>query len=102
MRDFQELFRHGLRGPAYDVQNFHKPWGFDLADITLPIDAVHGDEDRILPPVFSEYLKEHAREVRLEILPGEGHLCHTVKGFDTIRRIVARHHPDKLKSEDSA
>ena len=100
MRDFQELFRHGSRGPAYDVQNFHKPWGFDLADITLPIDAVHGDEDRIVPPVFSDYLKEHAREVRLEILPGEGHLCHTGKGFDTLRRVVAWHHPDRLKSED--
>jgi pimeloyl-ACP methyl ester carboxylesterase len=101
MRDFQELFRNGSRGPAYDVQNFHKPWGFDLSDIILPIDAVHGDEDRIVPPVFSEYLKEHARQVRLEILPGEGHLCHTGKGFETLRRIVAWHHPDKLKPEDS-
>ena len=37
MRDFQELFLHGSKGPAYDAQTVYKEWGFNLSDIDIHV-----------------------------------------------------------------
>lgn len=99
MRDFQELFRQGSLGPAYDVRNFHRPWGFALGDITMPIDAVHGAEDRMVPPVFGEFLRRNARAATVEWVAGEGHLFHLAQGHRTLRRLVERHYPERLAGQ---
>ena len=74
MRDFQEAFRQGSRGSAYDVQTFHKPWGFEIQNITKAIKVIHGTEDRIVPISHSEYLEQTAPNVRFLHRPGIGHL----------------------------
>ena len=61
MRDFQELFRNGAGGPAYDAQTVYREWGFNLSDIDIHIEVFQGAADRFIPPRFSEFL---ARKVR--------------------------------------
>jgi len=55
MRDFQELFRQGARGPAYDAQTVYKDWGFNLSNIEKHIEIFQGTADLFIPLKFSEY-----------------------------------------------
>jgi len=87
MRDFQELFRHGAEGPAYDAQTVYKDWGFNLADIDIHLDVMQGTADIFIPPQFSEYLARTAKDVRMNLIPGQGHFYHLAYGYQLIEKI---------------
>jgi pimeloyl-ACP methyl ester carboxylesterase len=87
MRDFQELFRHGAKGPAYDAQTVYKGWGFNLSDIATHIEVFQGSEDIFVPQRFSEYLASMARDVRLNLIEGQGHFYHLAYGYDTLGKV---------------
>jgi pimeloyl-ACP methyl ester carboxylesterase len=87
MHDFQTLFRQGSKGPAYDAQTVYRPWGFDLAEIAVPIEVFHGTADRFVPVSFSQYLARGARHVRLNLLEGEGHFHHVVRGDRLLKKV---------------
>jgi pimeloyl-ACP methyl ester carboxylesterase len=92
MRDFQELFRQGAKGPSYDAQLVYRDWGFRLEDIKTHIEVFHGTDDKWVPFVFSEYLAKTAADVRLNPIKGEGHFCHLVYAdnlMSTIRKLFA-------------
>lgn len=88
MRDFQELYRHGSKGPAYDAQTVYLDWGFDLSDIDVPIEVFHGSADRFVPVKFSEYLVNHARDVRLHLVEGQGHFYHVAYGYQLLEKVA--------------
>jgi len=87
MRDFQELFRHGAKGPAYDAQTIYKGWGFSLSEIDIHIEVFQGSADLFVPPKFSEYLTKTAKDVRLNSIEGQGHFHHLAYGFETLRKV---------------
>jgi pimeloyl-ACP methyl ester carboxylesterase len=87
MRDFQELFRHGAEGPAYDAQTVYLDWGFDLADIAKPIAVFQGTEDIFIPPQFSEYLARTAKDVHINFIEGQGHFYHLAYGYQLLEKI---------------
>ncbi|HOO64132.1 MAG TPA: alpha/beta hydrolase [Synergistaceae bacterium] len=87
MRDFQELYRHGSLGPAYDAQTVYRAWGFDIASITKPVEIFQGSSDKFVPPKFSEYLAEKNPRARLHILEGMGHFGHLAYGYDMLERL---------------
>ena len=87
MRDFQELFRQGSNGPAYDAQTVYKDWGFSLSDINIPIEVFHGTEDKFVPPQFSDYLFKHAKKVHINPVAGQGHFYHLAYGYQTLKKV---------------
>lgn len=87
MRDFQELFRQGSRGPALDAQLVYLPWGFDIRDIKCHVDIHQGTEDRWVPPYFSQYLAKTLPDATLKTLPGQGHFYHMVYGEETLKML---------------
>ena len=87
MRDFQELFRQGSKGPSYDAQLVYKDWGFKLSDIKTHIEVFHGTDDKWVPFVFSEYLLKTAADVRLNPIKGEGHFYNLVYGEKLMSKI---------------
>jgi pimeloyl-ACP methyl ester carboxylesterase len=87
MRDFQELFRHGAEGPAYDAQTVYKEWGFNLADIAIHLEVYQGREDIFIPQQFSEYLANTAKDVRLNFIEGQGHFYHLVFGDQLLKKV---------------
>lgn len=89
MRDFQELFRGGTRGPARDAQNVYKDWGFDLSQVTTRIDVYHGSADKFVPITFSEYLKKTAPNVRLHVTEGHGHFYLLAHGYEFLTAVKA-------------
>ena len=88
MRDFQELFKNGSAGPAYDAQLVYMDWGFDLADIALPIEIFHGTADKWVPIMFSEYLTKVNKNARLHPIENEGHFCHLVHAENLFNKIT--------------
>ena len=87
MRDFQELFRHGARGPAYDAQTVYKNWGFKLSDIDIHIEVFQGTEDKFVPPIFSEYLAKTGQDVRVNYIAGQGHYYHLAYGYQMLKKV---------------
>ncbi len=87
MRDFQELFRQGAKGPAYDAQTVYKKWGFNLSDIKTHIEVFQGAEDKFVPKMFSEYLKKTVKDVRVNMMEGQGHFCHLVYGYRMLEKV---------------
>jgi pimeloyl-ACP methyl ester carboxylesterase len=86
MRDFQELFRNGAVGPAYDAQTVYRHWGFNLSDIRTHIEVFHGAADKFVPPEFSEFLAENVPDTRINHIEGQGHFCHLAFGYDLLKK----------------
>jgi len=87
MRDFQEFFRHGSKGPAYDAQTVYKEWGFNLADIDIHIEIFQGTADLFIPMTFSELLEKTVKNVRLNLVKGQGHFYHLAYGYQMLGKV---------------
>jgi pimeloyl-ACP methyl ester carboxylesterase len=51
-----------------------RPWGFDLADITVPVLLLHGRQDMFVPFSHGEWLAAHIPGVEARLLDDDGHL----------------------------
>jgi pimeloyl-ACP methyl ester carboxylesterase len=88
MRDFQELFRSGSKGPAYDAQTVYKDWGFELSAIRPHVEILQGSEDLFIPLKFSEYLAEKLKDASLTVIEGQGHFHHFLDGEALLTRVA--------------
>jgi pimeloyl-ACP methyl ester carboxylesterase len=51
-----------------------RPWGFDVADIAVPVLLLHGEHDRFVPFGHGEWLAAHIPGVEPRLLEHDGHL----------------------------
>jgi pimeloyl-ACP methyl ester carboxylesterase len=51
-----------------------RPWGFDLASITVPVLLLHGKQDMFVPFGHGEWLAAHIPGVETRLLDDDGHL----------------------------
>lgn len=49
-----------------------RPW---LSKLEMPVLALSGSDDRIVPPANARFIASTVRDGRLSIIPGGGHLC---------------------------
>jgi pimeloyl-ACP methyl ester carboxylesterase len=61
-------------GALDDDIAYNTPWGFDPAQITVPVLVLHGGEDRMVPASHGEWLARHIPGAELWLRPGDGHL----------------------------
>ena len=64
----------GPEGEIEDDVAYTLPWGFDLADVRVPVLLVQGDSDRIVPPSHAAWQHDHIRGSQLWERPGDGHV----------------------------
>jgi pimeloyl-ACP methyl ester carboxylesterase len=64
----------GPDGEIADDVAFTSPWGFDLADVAVPVLLVQGDSDRIVPPSHAVWQHQHIRGSELQMRAGDGHV----------------------------
>jgi pimeloyl-ACP methyl ester carboxylesterase len=69
-----EAVRQGPDGLVEDLRVAMRPWGVDLATITVPTTVWQGDHDRSIPSAWGELLARSISGARLRLRPGEGHL----------------------------
>jgi pimeloyl-ACP methyl ester carboxylesterase len=64
----------GVEGWIDDDLAFVKPWGFDVAAITVPTLIWQGVQDEMVPGAHGRWLLEHVAGAEGGVLDGEGHL----------------------------
>ncbi|TQM78247.1 pimeloyl-ACP methyl ester carboxylesterase [Saccharothrix saharensis] len=64
-------------GPAALIDDdlaYVNPWGFDPADVTVPVLLLHGGRDRVVPASHAEWLAGRCPAAELRLSPDDGHL----------------------------
>jgi pimeloyl-ACP methyl ester carboxylesterase len=52
---------------------YRQPWGFDLADISVPVLVLHGRQDTSVPVAHGEWLAAHIPGAEARFFDNEGH-----------------------------
>jgi pimeloyl-ACP methyl ester carboxylesterase len=63
-----------IEGWRDDDRAWLEPWGFDVADIRVPVLLLQGTDDLMVPPQHGRWLAERIPGVDAEISETEGHL----------------------------
>ena len=81
---YRGAFRDGPWGWYDDDLAFVGDWGFDVADIRVPVSVWQGREDLFVPITHGEWLAAHIPGARAHLRPEHGHLSLVVGTFGEI------------------
>lgn len=70
----QEGLAPGGQGWWDDARAQASPWGFDLAQISVPVLLLHGRQDKFVPFGHGQWLAAHVPGVEARLLDNDGHL----------------------------
>lgn len=71
---FHEALRVGVDGWLDDDLAFTRPWGFDLAEVTVPTAVWQGGEDLMVPIAHGRWLAEKLPAAAVHLEQDQGHL----------------------------
>jgi pimeloyl-ACP methyl ester carboxylesterase len=74
LASFQRACLRGIEGWAEDDLAFTRPWGFELADITVPVSVWQGAQDRMVPFAHGKWLAAHVPGASVHLDDDQGHL----------------------------
>ena len=66
--------RFQTSAPLNDLVLFTQDWGFEAADVTVPVRWWHGDEDHIVPHLHGRHMVDRLPDATLTTIDGESHL----------------------------
>jgi pimeloyl-ACP methyl ester carboxylesterase len=73
LTNYLRAFHRGSRGVGQELRLLTRPWGFELASITVPTAIHHGDADTTVPLEHARRFAEVIPRAQLHIHPGHGH-----------------------------
>jgi pimeloyl-ACP methyl ester carboxylesterase len=79
---FHEAVRAGVEGWLEDDIAFLAPWGFDLAQITVPVSVWQGSADLMVPFAHGQWLASRVPGASVHLEDGEGHLSIAIGALD--------------------
>jgi pimeloyl-ACP methyl ester carboxylesterase len=79
---FHEALRAGVEGWLEDDLAFGQPWGFDLAEISVPVMIWQGSADLMVPFAHGQWLASHVPGAFAHLEDGEGHLSIGIGALD--------------------
>lgn len=71
---FREAYRNGVWGWVDDDLAFIAPWGFDVAEIRVPVTVRFGEKDVLVPAAHGYWLGEKVPNARVVVSSATGHL----------------------------
>ncbi len=66
--------RFQTSAPLNDLVLFTQDWGFEAADVSVPVRWWHGDEDHIVPHLHGRHVVDRLPDATLTTIDGESHL----------------------------
>jgi pimeloyl-ACP methyl ester carboxylesterase len=85
----REMFAHGVDGWVDDDLAFTVDWGFDLAQIAVPVEVHYGATDVMVPPGHGAWLGEHVPGARVVVVEDAGHLLGPEESLDMLASLIA-------------
>ena len=76
---FNHAVAQGPGGMIEDTLQIVRPWGFDLADIAVPVAVWQGGRDKMVPFEHGRWLAAAIPGARAHLFAEEGHLSLAVK-----------------------
>jgi pimeloyl-ACP methyl ester carboxylesterase len=80
-----EAIRQGADGVLNEMAVYTRPWGFDLSEVTMPVQLWHGTEDGIVPLIHGVTLAERLPNCVTHFIEGEGHFSLPIERMDEIQ-----------------
>ncbi|HYC03048.1 MAG TPA: alpha/beta hydrolase [Azospirillaceae bacterium] len=88
---WRHALRHGVHGPLGDALVYGQPWGFDIADIRIPVAIWHGGADRTVPVAAAHAYAAGIPGARLHIREGESHFSLIFRHYGAVLADLLRH-----------
>lgn len=85
----REAFRPGVWGWVDDDLAFMTPWGFDLAEIQVPVTVRYGAKDVLVPASHGAWLAEHVPGAQPSVDQDAGHLVDPERRLEQLRSLAA-------------
>jgi pimeloyl-ACP methyl ester carboxylesterase len=79
----------GIGAVVNDLILFLRPWGFSVADISVPVRWWHGDADHIVPLEHGRATAERLPNAEFYVRPGESHLGGLGIAGEVLKTILA-------------
>jgi len=73
LKTFQEAYRFGSEGSAWDLTLYCQPWGFRLEDISCEVSIWQGERDIVVPATMAKHMENAIPKSRANYLADEGH-----------------------------
>ena len=87
----QRAIGERLDGWIDDDFVFVNPWGFELGEIRVPVQLLHGAQDRFVPIAHGEWLAERIPGVDARLSPEDGHLTIQLASIGDVHAWLLEH-----------
>jgi pimeloyl-ACP methyl ester carboxylesterase len=84
----REAFSHGVSGWVDDDLAFVAPWGFEVEEITVPVEVRYGEGDGLVPTAHGRWLATHIPGASVTVDPDRGHLSTPDEQLERLRALV--------------
>ena len=85
----EDLVRGGVWGWVDDSLAFTVPWGFDVSEISIPVEVRYGARDVLVPAAHGAWLGRNVPNAIVVVEEGEGHMGDPDKIVDQMRWLVS-------------
>ena len=86
--NFGEMVKNGSEGAYRDARVFLGEWGFDCADIKMPVSLFYGTDDKNVPIQMGEYYRDAIPDTDATFYEGEGHFIMYSRANEILRSLA--------------
>ncbi len=83
-----EAMRQGTKGITLDILLYLHPWDFKAAEIQMPVQLFHGEQDTKVPISMARKVSDRLPTAQLFTYPNEGHISIIANQFETIAQAL--------------
>ena len=86
--NFDEMVMNGSKGAYWDARTFLGEWGFECADIEIPVSLFYGTADQNVPIQMGEYYREAIPDSETTFYDEEGHFIMYSRANEILSKLV--------------
>jgi len=86
-----EALRDGVDGWVDDDFVFVRPWGFELGEVSLPVQVWHGSQDQFVPVAHGRWLAERIPGAEEHVYDEDGHLTLQIERIGDVHSWLVSH-----------